>query len=56
MHATLDALGERILSGGRLAADEALWLYRTAPTAWLGRMADAVRQRKHPDGVVTYII
>ena len=56
MHATLDALGDRILSGGRLAADEALWLYRAAPTAWLGRTADAVRLRRHPDRVVTYII
>ncbi len=53
---SLDALGARILDGGRLAADEALWLYREAPTMWLGRMADAVRQRKHPHGVVTYII
>ena len=56
MTGTLDALGNRILSGGRLAADEALWLYRHAPTSWLGRSADAVRARKHPDGVVTYII
>ncbi|MCC6987447.1 MAG: CofH family radical SAM protein, partial [Acidobacteria bacterium] len=53
---SLDALGARILDGGRLTADEALWLYREAPTMWLGRMADAVRQRKHPHGVVTYII
>ena len=54
MTLTLDALGARILDGGRLSAAEALWLYREAPTLWLGRMADAVRQRKHPDGVVTY--
>ena len=46
MSATLDQLGDRIVHGGRLAADEALWLYRTAPTAWLGRTADAVRARK----------
>jgi cyclic dehypoxanthinyl futalosine synthase len=46
----------RILSGGRLSADEALHLYREAPTYWLGRMADEVRRRKHPEGVVTYII
>jgi cyclic dehypoxanthinyl futalosine synthase len=46
----------RIASGGRLNADEALLLYRQAPTYWLGRMADAVRRRKHPDGLVTYII
>jgi cyclic dehypoxanthinyl futalosine synthase len=46
----------RIASGGRLNADEALLLYRQAPTYWLGRMADAVRRRKHPEGLVTYII
>lgn len=56
MTLTLDALGTRILDGGRLTGPEALWLYREAPTLWLGRMADAVRRRKHPDGVVTYII
>jgi cyclic dehypoxanthinyl futalosine synthase len=46
----------RIKAGGRLSGDEALQLYRQAPTYWLGRMADAVRERKHPEGVVTYII
>lgn len=52
----LKAFEDRILSGGRLAGDEALQLYRHAPTYWLGRMADAVRARKHPEGHVTYII
>ena len=52
----LDALEKRILDGGRLEADEALALYLEAPTYWLGRMADLVRARKHPDGIVTYII
>jgi cyclic dehypoxanthinyl futalosine synthase len=47
---------QRILSGGRLTGDEALELYRRAPTYWLGRMADAVRRRKHPENLVTYII
>ncbi len=56
MTLTLDVLGTRILAGGRLSGPEALWLYREAPTLWLGRMADAVRRRKHPEGVVTYII
>ena len=36
--------------------DEALALYQHAPTYALGRMADAVRARKHPEGIVTYII
>src|SRR6478736_3469079 len=52
----LHELETRIEAGGRLTADEALQLYRHAPTYWLGRMADAVRRRKHPDNLVTYII
>ncbi|MEW6319967.1 MAG: cyclic dehypoxanthinyl futalosine synthase [Acidobacteriota bacterium] len=52
----LDALERRLDAGGRLDADEALWLYREAPTYWLGRMADRARRRRHPDGVVSYII
>ena len=40
----------------RLTRESALDLYLHAPTAELGRMADAVRRQKHPRGVVTYII
>lgn len=40
----------------RLTAEEALDLYLHASTSELGRLADAVRARKHADGVVTYII
>ena len=47
---------KRIEAGGRLSGDEALLLYRQAPTYWLGRMADTVRRLKHPEPVVTYII
>jgi cyclic dehypoxanthinyl futalosine synthase len=43
-------------AGERVDAGEALRLYREAPTAVLGRLADAARARKHPDRVVTYII
>jgi cyclic dehypoxanthinyl futalosine synthase len=52
----LDAIVAKAEAGGRLDGAEALWLYREAPTAVLGRLADAMRARKHPDGVVTYII
>ena len=52
----LTSFEQRIAAGGRLTGDEALRLYRHAPTYWLGRMADEVRRRKHPDGHVTYII
>jgi cyclic dehypoxanthinyl futalosine synthase len=46
----------RILAGGRLSPEEALDLYLNAPTLLLGRLADAVRARLHPRGVVSYII
>jgi cyclic dehypoxanthinyl futalosine synthase len=49
-------LESRIADGGRLSPDEALRVYREAPTHWLGRMADLVRARRHPEGIVTYII
>jgi len=52
----LDALQKRLQDQGRLSPDEALFLYREAPTYWLARAADDVRARKHPDGIVTYII
>jgi cyclic dehypoxanthinyl futalosine synthase len=45
-----------VLAGFRLAGDEALALYREAPTPLLARLADAIRARKHPDRIVTYII
>ena len=53
---TVDRIAGKIRTGGRLSSDEALLLYRQAPTSLLGRLADEVRARKHPDGIVTYII
>jgi cyclic dehypoxanthinyl futalosine synthase len=52
----IDELATRVAAGERVSADEALELYTHAPTASLGRLADAVRRRKHPEGAVTYII
>jgi cyclic dehypoxanthinyl futalosine synthase len=49
-------LADRVRAGGRLAAADALELYRHAPLPLLGALADEVRARKHPEGVVTYII
>jgi len=51
-----DPIAAKVTAGERLTAPEALELYRHAPTRLLGRLADAVRERKHPDRVVTYII
>jgi cyclic dehypoxanthinyl futalosine synthase len=53
---TIDSIVRRVLDGGRVDSAEALDLYRTAPTHLLGHLADSIRLRKHPDGIVTYII
>jgi cyclic dehypoxanthinyl futalosine synthase len=49
-------LADKVRRGGRLDRAEALELYTRAPTALLGQLADAVRSRKHPGNVITYII
>jgi len=53
---TIQSIADKVTSGARLDRDEALHLYRHAPTALLGRLADTVRERKHPDRIVSYII
>jgi cyclic dehypoxanthinyl futalosine synthase len=56
MMPTIQAIADKVNAGGRASADEALTLYREAPTSLLGQLADGVRARKHPGGAVTYII
>ncbi len=41
---------------GRVGRDEALALLREAPLLELGRRADAVRRRLHPEGLVTFVV
>jgi cyclic dehypoxanthinyl futalosine synthase len=52
----IEQLAAKVRSGERLDRAEALELYVQAPTALLGQLAGEVRQRKHPEGIVTYII
>ena len=52
----IDTIIRKVESGNRVTADEALTLYRQAPTHVLGRLAHDIRLRKHPDRAVTYII
>jgi cyclic dehypoxanthinyl futalosine synthase len=49
-------IAEKIRGGERVSADEALALYRHAPLPLLGELADGIRTRRHPGGIVTYII
>jgi cyclic dehypoxanthinyl futalosine synthase len=53
---TIQQIADKVRNGGRLDAADALLLYREAPTPLLGQLADLVRVRKHPEGIVTYII
>ena len=52
----LERLVSKVLDGERVDRHEALVLYRDAPTHVLGRLADSIRARKHPERLVTYII
>jgi cyclic dehypoxanthinyl futalosine synthase len=52
----MNALANKVLNGVRVTPAEALELYRHAPTYLLGRLADTIRARKHPERQVTYII
>ena len=52
----IEQLARKVRNGERLNRGEALQLCREAPTHLLGQLADAVRARKHPDRIVTYII
>jgi cyclic dehypoxanthinyl futalosine synthase len=52
----IEQVADKVRSGERISGDEALELYRRAPTALLGRLADGVRERKHPARLVTYIV
>ena len=52
----VNEIADKVLGGGRVDRVEALELCRQAPTHLLGHLADAIRARKHPGRIVTYII
>src|SRR5947207_5070635 len=52
----INEIADKVLAGGRVDRAEALELYRGAPAHLLGRLADAIRARKHPERIVSYII
>ena len=52
----IEQIADRVRAGTRISAGEALELYQGAPTGLLGRLADGVRARRHPERIVTYII
>ncbi len=54
--AELARLVDKVEDGGRITPEEGLFLHEHADLATLGQLADFVRARKHPHGVVTYIV
>lgn len=52
----LSSVVERAWTGSRISSEEAVLLHREAGLPLLATLADEIRRRKHPDGVVTYII
>jgi cyclic dehypoxanthinyl futalosine synthase len=52
----IDDILQRGADGGRITPEEALLLYTDAPFHALGEAADAVRRRRYPDNIVTYLI
>jgi cyclic dehypoxanthinyl futalosine synthase len=56
MNTDIQPILDRVLAGGRMTAEECALLLESPDIARLGVAADEVRKRKHPAGVVTYII
>jgi len=54
--ADLARIEATVEDGGRISFDDALLLHEQADLGTLARLADLVRARKHPDGIVTYIV
>lgn len=52
----LARLEAQVAEGHRITAEQALFLHEHADLLTLGRMADGVRARLHPENVVTYIV
>ena len=51
-----EAVRDKMQDGGRVSREEAVQLLGDGDFLELGMLADAVRWRKHPERVVTYII
>jgi cyclic dehypoxanthinyl futalosine synthase len=56
IRARLDAVAAKILAEQRISSEQALLLLEHERLTSLGALADIVRRRKHPAGIVTYII
>src|SRR6188474_1999241 len=56
MPSEIQPILDRVLAGDRLTANECTTLLESDDFVRMGLAADEIRQRRHPDNVVTYII
>ena len=52
----LERVAEKVLAAERITPEEGLLLHEHADIGLLGQLADAVRRRKAPEPIVTYIV
>ena len=53
---TCRGISDKVLSGGRLTDEEFLFLANDADIYQLGFLANAVRKKRHPEKIVTYVV
>ncbi|HEY8148480.1 MAG TPA: dehypoxanthine futalosine cyclase, partial [Vicinamibacteria bacterium] len=54
--AIAESIARKVAAGERLTPAEGVALLRDGDLLELGALADSVRERLHPEGVVTYIV
>ncbi|MBK3332982.1 dehypoxanthine futalosine cyclase [Persephonella atlantica] len=52
----MEHIYEKVFNGERIREEEALFLLKEADLLTVGRLADYVRRRKHPDNLVTFVV
>ncbi len=53
---SIDYIKDKVINSERLTPEEALQLYENSDLTTLGMLANLVRKRKHPEGIVTFVI
>ena len=56
MNLSVESILQKAIDGGRLEPEEALAVYERAGLAALGKAADTVRRRLHPDNLGTFVV
>jgi cyclic dehypoxanthinyl futalosine synthase len=53
---SIDYIKSKVLEGERISPEEAAELYRSLSLPELGTLANLIRKKKHPEGIVTFVI